>query len=84
MQGSSGGDGKKGGGFTRRGVAQVSEIANPMIDRVLARKAGISTALLGSWTRSPGRISPKPPGRKRSPGRAATMPAPTAATSRAC
>lgn len=49
MQGSSGGDGKKGGGFTRRGVAQVSEIANPMIDRVLARKAGISTALLGSW-----------------------------------
>ncbi len=37
------------GGYSRRGVQQVSEIANPMIDRVLAKKAGISTALLGSW-----------------------------------
>lgn len=35
--------------FVRKGVAQVSEIANPLIDRVLAKKAGISTALLGSW-----------------------------------
>lgn len=49
MQGSSPGDDRKDGGFRRRGVAQVSEIANPMIDRVLAKKAGISTALLGSW-----------------------------------
>lgn len=40
---------QKGPRFTRKGVAQVSEIANPLIDRVLARKAGISTALLGSW-----------------------------------
>ena len=37
------------GRFRRPGVQQVSEIANPMIDRVLAKKAGISTALLGSW-----------------------------------
>lgn len=34
---------------SRRGVVQVSEIANPMLDKVLAKKAGISTALLGSW-----------------------------------
>lgn len=40
---------KNGPRFTRKGVAQVSEIANPLIDRVLAKKAGISTALLGSW-----------------------------------
>lgn len=32
-----------------RQVKQVSEIANPLIDRVLAKKAGISTSLLGSW-----------------------------------
>lgn len=48
MAGPEGG-GERGKSFTRRGIAQVSEIANPMIDRVLAKKAGISTALLGSW-----------------------------------
>nr|WP_316652972.1 DUF721 domain-containing protein [uncultured Gellertiella sp.] len=35
--------------FVRRGVFQVSEIANPLLDKVLAKKAGINTALLGSW-----------------------------------
>lgn len=35
--------------FVRWGAAQVSEIANPMLDKVLAKKAGISTSLLGSW-----------------------------------
>ncbi|MBB4064473.1 DUF721 domain-containing protein [Gellertiella hungarica] len=50
MAGAGGGSGSgTSSGFSRRGVAQVSEIANPMIDRVLAKKAGISTALLGSW-----------------------------------
>lgn len=33
----------------RKGVVQISEIANGIIDPVLARRAGISTALLGSW-----------------------------------
>ncbi|WP_440409689.1 DUF721 domain-containing protein [Neorhizobium petrolearium] len=33
----------------RRGVVQISEVANGIIDPVLARRAGISTALLGSW-----------------------------------
>src|SRR3546814_14073018 len=28
---------------------QISEVANGIIDPVLARRAGISTALLGSW-----------------------------------
>jgi hypothetical protein len=34
---------------TRRGVVQISEIANGLIDPVLAKRAGISTLLLGSW-----------------------------------
>jgi hypothetical protein len=33
----------------RRGVIQIAEIANGIIDPVLAKRAGISTALLGSW-----------------------------------
>lgn len=33
----------------RKGVLQISEVANRIIDPVLARRAGISTALLGSW-----------------------------------
>lgn len=37
------------GGPYRKGVLQVSEIANPLLDQVLAKKAGINTALLGSW-----------------------------------
>ena len=32
-----------------RGVRQISEIANGMLDPILARRAGISTMLLGSW-----------------------------------
>ena len=33
----------------RKGVLQISEVANGIIDPVLARRAGITTALLGSW-----------------------------------
>lgn len=36
-------------GRRRRGELQISEVANGIIDPVLARRAGISTALLGSW-----------------------------------
>jgi hypothetical protein len=35
--------------FQRKGVVQISEAANRLIDPVLARKAGINTALIGSW-----------------------------------
>ncbi|MCM2476613.1 DUF721 domain-containing protein [Rhizobium sp. CG5] len=34
---------------SRRGAIQISEAANGIIDPVIARRAGISTALLGSW-----------------------------------
>ena len=33
----------------RKGVIQIAEIANGLIDPVLAKRAGINTALLGSW-----------------------------------
>jgi hypothetical protein len=33
----------------RRGAAQISELANRIIDPVIARRAGINTALLSSW-----------------------------------
>jgi hypothetical protein len=33
----------------RRGIVQISEVANGLIDPVLARRAGINTMLLGSW-----------------------------------
>jgi len=33
----------------RRGVVQISEVANELIDPVLAKRAGINTMLLGSW-----------------------------------
>ncbi|KPF46817.1 DUF721 domain-containing protein [Rhizobium sp. G187] len=33
----------------RYGANQISEIANGIVDPVLARRAGINTALLGSW-----------------------------------
>lgn len=33
----------------RGGVKQISEVANRLMDPVLARRAGINTALLGSW-----------------------------------
>lgn len=36
-------------GFRRKGVVQISEVANRIFDPVLARRAGITTALLGSW-----------------------------------
>lgn len=32
-----------------RGIVQISEVANAIIDPVLARRAGITTALIGSW-----------------------------------
>ncbi|WFS01520.1 DUF721 domain-containing protein [Rhizobium tumorigenes] len=35
--------------YPRKGAKQISEVANGLIDPVLARRAGISTALLGSW-----------------------------------
>jgi hypothetical protein len=35
--------------FPKRREVQISEVANGIIDPVLARRAGISTALLGSW-----------------------------------
>ena len=35
--------------FARRREMQIAEVANGIIDPVLARRAGISTALLGSW-----------------------------------
>ncbi|WLR93517.1 DUF721 domain-containing protein [Shinella zoogloeoides] len=33
----------------RRGIVQISEVANALIDPVLAKRAGINTMLLGSW-----------------------------------
>lgn len=33
----------------RKGVVQISEIANSVLDPVLARRAGINTTLLGMW-----------------------------------
>ncbi|QLF69701.1 DUF721 domain-containing protein [Peteryoungia desertarenae] len=33
----------------RKSAAQIAEIANGIVDPVLARRAGITTALLGSW-----------------------------------
>ena len=33
----------------RRGIVQISEVANGLIDPVLAKRAGINTMLLGSW-----------------------------------
>lgn len=35
--------------YPRKDVKQISELANRLIDPVLARRAGINTALLGSW-----------------------------------
>jgi len=35
--------------YPKKGALQISEVANGIIDPVLARRAGISTALLGSW-----------------------------------
>jgi hypothetical protein len=35
--------------YPRKDVKQISELANGLIDPVLARRAGINTALLGSW-----------------------------------
>ncbi|MEA3535658.1 DUF721 domain-containing protein [Rhizobium sp. CC-YZS058] len=39
----------KPGKMGRRGVVQISEVANALVDPVLARRAGIDTMLLGSW-----------------------------------
>jgi hypothetical protein len=35
--------------FTRKGVVQIAEIANGLIDPILAKRAGINTLLLASW-----------------------------------
>ena len=40
---------REAGFFRRKGEQQIAEVANGIIDPVLARRAGISTALLGSW-----------------------------------
>jgi len=35
--------------YQRKGAFQIAEVANRLIDPVLARKAGINTALIGCW-----------------------------------
>lgn len=35
--------------FTRKGSVQIAEVANGLIDPILARRAGINTLLLASW-----------------------------------
>jgi len=35
--------------MTKRSARQIAELANGIVDPVLARRAGINTALLGSW-----------------------------------
>jgi len=35
--------------FQRKGAIQISEAANRLMDPVLAKKAGINTALIGAW-----------------------------------
>ncbi len=35
--------------FTRKGGVQIAEIANGLIDPILAKRAGINTLLLASW-----------------------------------
>ena len=35
----------------RRGIVQISEVANGLIDPLLAKRAGINTMLLGAWGR---------------------------------
>lgn len=35
--------------FTRKGSVQIAEVANRLIDPILAKRAGINTMLLGSW-----------------------------------
>ncbi|MDS7596395.1 DUF721 domain-containing protein [Agrobacterium tumefaciens] len=35
--------------YPRKGVIQIAEIANGIMDPVLSKRAGINTALLGSW-----------------------------------
>ncbi len=35
--------------YPRKGVIQIAEIANGIIDPLLSKRAGINTALLGSW-----------------------------------
>jgi hypothetical protein len=35
--------------FTRKGSVQIAEVANGLIDPILARRAGINTLLLGAW-----------------------------------
>lgn len=35
--------------YPRKGVIQIAEIANGIMDPLLSKRAGINTALLGSW-----------------------------------
>ena len=44
-----------------RGARHVSEIANGMLDPILARRAGINTLLFGSWEEITGPDSPAAP-----------------------
>ena len=39
---------QKGAG-QKKGVVQIAEVANGIMDPVLSKRAGINTALLGSW-----------------------------------
>jgi len=41
--------------FARKGVVQIAEIANRLIDPILAKRAGISTLLLAAWDEIVGR-----------------------------
>ena len=41
--------------FRRKGAFQIAEAANGLIDPVLQKKAGINTALIGSWDEIAGR-----------------------------
>ena len=45
----AGAGGARSGRSRQRGAHQLAELANGVIDPVLARRAGISTALLSSW-----------------------------------
>jgi hypothetical protein len=71
--------------YPRKGEVQISEVANGIIDPVLARRAGISTALLGSWDEIAGEDFADCTRPERSPGRDATRaPVQAAAIRRAC
>lgn len=68
----------------RKGVVQIAEVANGIMDPVLSKRAGINTALLGSWDEIAGEDFADCTRPERSPGRAATRARIAAVISRAC